>query len=156
MSKQQTQPSVDPTLVGSHAKAWRVPIYREKESEGSSVDRWVIYQPGVNAFWSFYMVEVIHLRPIEGLGDARILLPGASHEVMVFALDPERDIYDCWKNNLPILVPPNYTGQFFAESDEYAKERVERAVIDITNGLLTADSDSIQGWIDRFGTSNIK
>ena len=81
-------------------------------------------------------------------------LEGATHEVMVYALDPD------WSARLDEcprwLTPVNYVGQFVEVSDAAAEARVETAVRDILAGALSPDTDYIQHWIARFGASNVK
>lgn len=153
-----------PTLTGPYGKAWLHDL--EEISRMScgrphgSVASWILNVPWANGLWEDYNITLIHLRPVEGLSDPYIYLPGATHEIMVAAMHPD------WPRDMlltPIskyfLQPLNFVGQFICddeESDHSARVTVQTAVIDILHGRLSPDTDYGQHWIDRFGSSMIK
>jgi hypothetical protein len=144
---------------GDLGRAWRVDfrtLLRKKKApadQDATVAYWYVNAPYAHPVWHSYVIGAIHLRDIPGQSKpATINLPGATHEVFLFALDPDRPI--------DVAGPPhylaNYIGQFIEPSDEAAVERIERAVRDICDGVLNPDTDYTQWWIRRFSASNIK
>lgn len=115
---------------------------------------WIVYAPWAHPGWHSYLLSVVHLRESEGAKPPVINLPGATHELMLLALDPG---YPLQARRLPhFLTPPNFVGQFVADSDEAAAERVAGDVRDICAGLLNPDTDALRQWIARYGDNGIK
>jgi DNA-binding IclR family transcriptional regulator len=80
---------------------------------------------------------------------------GATHEVMVIALDAEKPREPSISKGraAAFLTPLNFVGQFIADNDAAAMERVEADVRDIVEGLLNPDTDSRAAWIARYGSA---
>lgn len=150
--------------VGPHGQAWRVDtaaILREQVAKAGKappielqVCHWVVHAPYSHPIWPCVAVMCISLRDIEGWPPATILLEGATHEVMVAALEPDRPV----RIDKPaaMLQPLNFAGQFIAASDEAARARIEETVRDICAGTLNPDTDNRRAWADRFSRSNAK
>jgi hypothetical protein len=85
---------------------------------------------------------------------ATIHQPGATHEICVTALHPDRR--PTLNGSIYPLTPINFAGQFIASSDEDASQRTEAEVVEVINGVLSPDTDFIGMWIQRFGDSNIR
>ena len=152
----KTEPQ--PYLQGPHGQAWKVDLAaiaaKRDNKPHASLVTWVVKAPWAHPVWHSYSINLIHLRPLLDFPPPTIHLSGATHEVIVFALDP------AWKLNLqecaPYLLPANFVGQFVEPDDAFAARRVEQCVIDIVNGKLSPDTDFMQHWIARFSASNIK
>lgn len=116
--------------------------------------RATVEAPWAHPVWHSYMLMAVHLRPLPGFPPPKINLTGATHEVMLYALDPEYTprLDDVQK----YLTPGNFHGQWIAESDAAATAKVEGCVNDILNGLLSPDTDHRRTWTELFSDSNIK
>lgn len=144
-----------PDHVAIMGKAWRRD-FTELMQQGphASVAGWIIWAPWAHPGWQAYSLDIIHLRPVAGLGDPKIHLPGATHEILLFAIDPD------WKLNPKAvprwLEPINFASQFMAESDEAARAAGESAMLEIIRGELSPDTDARRQWTQRFGANMIK
>jgi hypothetical protein len=157
-------PSSAPDYVGAHGKAWRFDldaVHRACVRDGAAPPRelqvcgWAAHAPYSHPIWPCVMVCCISLRDAPGWPPAVVNMPGATHEVMVIALDPAHEVQ--LDDRPRYLSPLNFfTGQFIAASDDEARERVDQAVRDICDGTLNPDSDNRRAWGERFSRSNIK
>lgn len=152
--------SVPPTFESRWGKAWLCSDARRGEVPdwNGHVAGWIVEAPWANVMWHSYLVSVIHLRPIPGVRPPVIHLPGATHEMMVIALDPgcARDPTVVNGDGAAFLTPLNFVGQFIAEHDAAALERVERDVLEIVDGNLNPDTDSRASWIARYGAACVR
>ena len=163
-------PESEPNCAGPHGEAWIYDLealntkYNAKPH--ATLVSWCIHAPWAHPFWSCYAFHLIHLRPVEGLPDPKIYLPGATHEVFLFALSPDHDI-DLGDYPKP-LQPVNFSGQFIVPGDSAdrmsdgtlvidlrACSKVADCVRDIVNGELSPDTDFRQQWVERFSDSNL-
>lgn len=132
-----------PTITGAHGEAWQVNLDQararagETDDSDSTVAMWIVFAPWAHAFWSYYLIGAIHLRPSKALPIPKIMLPGATHEVLVFALDPE-------------AVPDT------VDLDNGAAAKIRVTVEEILAGVLSPDSDYVHAWVKRFSASNLK
>ena len=55
-----------------------------------------------------------------------------------------------------LMSPSNFAAQIIAENDAAAIERVEKSVREICHGTLSADTDFLSLWIERWGDNMIK
>lgn len=106
----------------------------------ATVAQWFLICPGQSPAWDNYMLGIVHLRPIEGAKrEPYIAFEGATHEVILYALDPqERPIptdYNTWHN----LSPMNFVGQYTVPSDEYAKADAKVMALAVIHGLTWAE-----------------
>src|SRR5574343_286029 len=148
-----------PTIDGIYAKAWRYDLEafrkaRKPTRADSSVASWVVRAPWANPLWHSYALHLFHLGPLPGFSPPLIYLKGATHEIALFALDPE------WKLNLleipRHLHPVNFGAKFVATDDAAAIARVERTVKMICDGSLSPDTDYLQSWIALYGPEMLK
>lgn len=157
-----------PTLKAPNGEAWEIDLPRaralanETEETDSTVALWVVFAPWAHAFWAYYLVGAIHLRPSATLPQPKIFLPGATHEVIVYALDPEvvPDVVNTSK--LRKLRPVNFAGQWRAgarpnpvDLDRAAAEKIKFHVGEILVGDLSPDTDFRRQWVERFSNSNL-
>lgn len=149
-----------PDLTGARGSAWRSDVegMARRRPAGPpkelTVAAWIATAPYAHPLWHSYAIGCISLRHVDGWPAAQIMLPGATHEIFVIALDPDHPVP---LNDAPRhLTPLNFAGQFVAESDAAAAERVERAVQDVIDGRLNPDTDYIRHWMYRFSDSNIR
>ncbi len=85
---------------------------------------------------------------------AKIMLPGATHEMFLFALDPDH-VPEIDKR-LHLLTPANFGGQWIAGSDNAAVEYIKSIVSEVCDGALSPDTDFRSMWVERFSDSNMR
>lgn len=111
---------------------------------------WIIDAPWAHPIWSQYQLVLYDLTsPSAEHGEPKILLPGATHEFMLWALDPDKPIKRDTQPELGKLVrlqPPNYAYQFKAESDAAAEARLQRLVDRIAAREVSPDTDFRSFW----------
>ncbi len=149
-----------PDLTGTHGRAWKVdvPAVARRRPGGPPAElccaHWVVEARWAHPIWHSYFVGCVALRDMPGVPPAKIHLHGATHEVLVYALNPEhrRAVNDL----TPYLTPGNFHGQWRAGSDAEAASFIEDTVKLIVEGRLSPDTDFRRDWIARFSASNMK
>ena len=138
----------DPTVIeGAIGRAWIMPIEPRTPDQTATLATWIVHAPWAHPIWSQYAVTLIHLRDIQGVKPAHKYDPRATHEVQVWALDPEARLRpgDPPKPRM-LLTPQNFVGQWNAQDDECAKTHIENVVRAIVNGRLSPDTDFRAAW----------
>lgn len=147
-----------PDLITERGKAWRVPLadvrkrYNLDPSKDATIISWVVEAKWAHPAWCNYFITAVHLRPLHG-AEATILLEGATHEVWLWALDPDR-VPSIDNPMASRLEPVNFVGQWRAASDIDAQEKIDSVVQAILAGQLSPDTDYRWQWIERFSASN--
>ena len=148
-----------PNIEGPHGRAWVLDLegHRAKHHnpDDATVAGWIISAPWAHPVWHSYMLFVVHLRTIEGRPPPKKSFVEATHEIMLFAHNPEvpyQNVIDA----PAYLLPANFVAQFVCATDEAAKIKCEQCVMEIVKGQLSPDTDHIQSWIARFNASMIK
>lgn len=150
-----------PDRETEYGKAWRVTLSAArahlgiKAEDDGAVCSWVVYAPWAHPVWGCYWICCINLRPCTRLMEPKINLPGATHEVFVYALNPE-ETPDLLAPGNTRLSPMNFAGQWVAGSDLDAEEKIEKTVDEILAGRLSPDTDFLYEWVKRFSGSNLK
>jgi hypothetical protein len=99
----------------------------------------------MHPFWSFHYAGLIHLRDIEGGKPVHKAFPTATHEFMVFALNPDSPpTLDPF--SIAVLEPISIVQQFVAASDAAALSAIECLLSKIARGQLSVDSDYRSEW----------
>lgn len=153
-------PSIEPELKGAMGRAWqfdRVAILAKHPSKVPpelTLESWAVHAAYAHPIWHSYVIALISLRDMPGAPKCVINLAGATHELMVYALNPDHPID--LEDRPKLLTPANFVAQFIAESDAAAEQRIRETVQDVIDGKLNPDTDYTRHWIHRFGTSNIK
>lgn len=150
-----------PTLTGPHGRAW---LYSPENvaaiAQGrvhSGVAGWLVEAAWAHPVWHSYHLCVFHLRPTPKMTDPIIYLPGATHEILLAALDPEWMPTGMTDNPVPhMLVPHNFAAQVIEPSDEAAAARLRRSVEEILTGALSPDTDFFQEWVKRWGDNMVR
>jgi hypothetical protein len=151
-----------PTLSDGVTSAWKVdlsPLPPEKLLGGVAV--WIVFAPWSHIWWPYCAISCVHLRPIAGLPPAKVTKFGATHELIVAAIDPrtvpEVDPFKCSAKNY--LRPLNVALQFTVQepnpvkADLVAAQLIEGCVKDIIGQTLSPDSDFASLWKVRFDRS---
>jgi len=142
-----------PTFTGVAGHAWqlrlRPPGQREVRDHDATVGGYIVHAPGAHVLWSYWIVSVIHLRPIAGVRPPVISRSGATHEFLIMALDPREplptlDVTDGWR--VAWLSPVDIVEQFAAADDAIAAEILDLGVRAIVDGRLSPDQDFRSAW----------
>lgn len=114
---------------------------------------WLITAAWAHPVWSQYALALYDLTtPTDQ--PAVIHLDGATHELLLVALDPARPATSAQSmvegGQVQALSPPNHGYQFKAESDAAAVSRLQRIVDEIEAQRLSPDSDFRAAWDAMF------
>jgi hypothetical protein len=114
---------IPPVVFGPRGTARQMPKFEcEKPDEAATVSQWFIYAPGQSPAWSHYLLSICHLRDMDGVKPAEVVVEGATHELTLFALDSDQKPKFNDRNSLSALTPANAACQFIVDSDEQASE----------------------------------
>jgi hypothetical protein len=154
---------IKPVYSTDIARAWKLDPARAQKrmkvpaNHDGTVAIWIVEAPWAHPLWHSYGLVVVHLRPHPCCPEPKIYLEGATHEVWLYALDPNKPrhlmINRC---DMKFLLPLNFAAQIIEETDEKAAERLEKAVKEILDGKLIPDTDYISMWVARFGDNMIR
>lgn len=139
-----------PDLNGPAGRAWRIPNARE----GAQVGGWFLLAPGSHPFWPWKVLTGVHLRgEIDGQ-PAHIQFPGATHEVLLLALDPDHAPPDVDVNRFAHwLTPPDLVHQLILPNDDALVELLELCAHAVVEGILVPDSDYRRAWASSLDQS---
>ena len=145
-----------PVISGSAGKAWLVDLAELRRNVGTRIDElteyWVIEAPGAHPFWHSYALVLGNLRPAPGR-EVFTFLPGASHEVHLYACTPQADLNKllAGRHVNAIMHPANFLAQIIALTDDDARKRVRDSVEKVCSGALNPDTDGRWQWIETYG-----
>jgi hypothetical protein len=152
-----------PDKLGAAGRAWRIDLAALSTAlaipiENSSlVASWIIEAPWAHPLWHSYNLTLVHLRPMEGVGEPIVYRQGATHELLLFALDPEAPREPMLRSARPRwLYPANFAAQLVEASDAAASARVEATVDLVVAGELNPDTDFRRQWIALFGDDMVR
>jgi hypothetical protein len=120
-----------------------------RPDEAATVAAWFLHCPGQSAAWDRYMLYVIHLRPIPGVKPAVVHVPHATHEVVLVALDPERNPVPAKPKTWSFLHPLNVVDQVTVPSDDAAQSLARDCAQAVVDGRLPAEpplSGAVEPW----------
>lgn len=115
---------------------------------GTTLEAWLLALPGQHPLWDHYMLAIIHLRDVEGMPPARKVAAHMEHEIIMLALDPERNPSPTDRETIVPLMPVNYSDQLSQLTDEQAVVMTRLMVRGFVNGALFAEPSGIQGVRD--------
>ena len=129
-------------------RAWSIQASPSTPDQAATVSAWLLYCPGAHVVWSYWMLGVIHLRPIDGVRPPVILRDGASHELMIVALDPTYAPPDPvgWGGPIHYLTPVDVVEQFRVRDDAQARRLANSAVRALMSGTVSPDQDWRTWW----------
>lgn len=148
------------TAVGAAGLATEVTMSRprgrrERVQVASAVGVWFLHCPGQSPAWDRYLLSVIHLRPVKGAPPAHLAFPGASHEVVLFALDPRGNPRPEMPASWEPLTPWNVSEQVELPDDEAARVLGAKAATAVVHGMLPAEP-ALSGAREPWRTSMIR
>jgi hypothetical protein len=145
------------TFAGVAGQAWRLQLpeagKRERPDHDGCVGAFIVRVPGAHPFWNHWSAAMVHLRPIDGVKPPVIRMPGATHEFMIQALNPESPL-PALPDSLEIgpdlklyhLRPIDVVEQFAAANDIVADHILELAMRAIVDGIASPDQDWRDWW----------
>jgi hypothetical protein len=132
----------------------------ENPDEDGGVFSALISAPYAHPVWRDYWLYACHLRPIIRGGqplETKYYLEGATHEMWVYALDPDLTLMQHNERPMPaVLSPINHAAQLIRPSDEAVVEEMRKLAHEIANGTMNPDTDNARAWQQRFGTNMVK
>lgn len=148
-----------------HVRVWRIANDEKTKTEPgheAGIGTWVVNGP-FHPFWKWWMLGVVHLRPIEGMDEPAKQYPEAEYELLIVSLNPNRGDPDVdamergedWgdESEGKFLTPPDLVFHFHGVTDEQARDIGEAAALSIVNGVLSPDSDFRNLWITALRTT---
>lgn len=135
-------PTEPDELTGAFGTARRVPRDHYQGSHPAGLDSWIITAPCWHPVWSQYNLGVVSLADHPELPPAKRQRPDATHELSVFALNPEAGPYDARhlpEGGLRFLTPVNIAEQF-TTTDETARHLAFLCARAVVDGVLTPET----------------
>lgn len=120
----------------------------------ATVAAWFLTCPGQSPAWDKYALGIVHLREQDGVQQAKITTPGATHEVLLIALDPDTNPTAhaaTWHH----LRPCNVVEQVQLTDDQGAVELLELCARSVVDGLLWAEPP-LSGQVEPWRTTLIR
>ncbi|NTD85443.1 hypothetical protein [Agrobacterium tumefaciens] len=108
---------------------------------------WIVNARWAHPIWHSYAVLLYDLTTnIPGAPTPAIYKDGVTHELMIYALDPD------FPDDPPthMLSPANYGYQFYAETDQAAEARIVSILRLIEAMQLSPDTDFRSAWDSLF------
>ncbi len=138
--------------IGPAGSAFRVEWKATQEPQ-VILARWGLTLPGQHAFWNRYYLSVISLREIDGMPSPIKSKPEYTHEMTVFAVNPELSEAEFIRGTFSILESVNHVVQFTSESDDKAISAARSMVSRLTRGDEFVEPSGISGARERFEES---
>ena len=155
--------TTEPAVTGSAGRAWAIDLIRRRGMLAANghatpeVGSWIVEAPWAHPAWHSYWIMVMHLRELPGVAMPTFYVEGATHELWVYAINPEMERQPMLETGMiPVLTPMNFAAQITAEHDGAAHDLVEQAVKMICEGTLSPDTDFRQQWVTLFGDGMIR
>lgn len=154
MEPNNTQPQSirEPDLKGERWSAWRCDLSQlvhHVPQQAATMALWLLHCPGAHPMWSYYVMCLIHLRPIPGeTQPAHREYPEAEYELIVGAVDPkvEPDPDDIEGFARRVMSPLDQRDQFHGVTDRHACHVVELMARACTDEILCPESGFRQLW----------
>jgi hypothetical protein len=137
----------EPTFSGPAGSVWEV-VVPDKPEGHAQLCQWLMFAPTAHPWWRYHVLCVVHLRPLNG-DKPHIAFPGASHELLVLAIDPEAEAGidpDDYRTQARWLTPPDVVVQFIAADDDQARDVARFAAEAVARGLIVPDPDHQTAW----------
>ena len=150
-------------IEGPYGRAELIPLPRGPRA-AETVCSWLLTAPQAHPLWSQYMLGVVRLRDgVPGFPPPKRQFDGATHELIVFALDPRKGPYTVagigryYRNGrIPLLTPVNIAHQIEG-TDEEALALAELAAKGVAHGLLWPEtSDAPEHIRENWKASLVK
>jgi hypothetical protein len=138
----------------------RIIAHGDDPKEDGGVYSALISAPYAHPLWSNYWLYACHLREIIRDGKPLptiIYLEGATHEMWLYALDPDLSLEQQDERLIPAyLTPMNFGAQLIRPSDDSVREEMMLLAREIESGRMNPDTDYARMWRQRFGDNMVK
>lgn len=105
-------------IAGPYGIAEEVPL-EGLANAGATLCAWLITSSVYHPLWNQYLLAVVGLGEVPGFPPAKLKFPGASHELIVHAIDPkDGTVYKPTDGRFPQLIPINICEQYEATDAE--------------------------------------
>ena len=141
---------------GQFGWAERLKTLPDDHNSSEDCGSWLVFAPFAHPMWSYHMLYVVKLRPIEGAPPLKLHFEGANHEIGSVALNPEYQPYtaetyllmmrETDREYSPWLTPNDVVEQFECTDDEATHLGVAAAWACV-NGFLVPDDDGRSDWL---------
>ena len=123
--------STPQALTGPVGTATKVPA-ETMAFAPTCIAAWFLDLPPAHPHWPRYLLSVVDLAPHPGLADAALHYPEAQYELLVIALNPERnpqpDAPDTWQHLTPLNVVVQFHGVTRAQAEALADQAAQWCV----------------------------
>lgn len=138
-------------------RAWKIkkPANPKLAAHDGHISSWIVNGP-FHLCWSWWMLGVVHLRPIPHVKQPYKQYPGAEYEFLIMAFNPDRGMPDItaieddknWGviDEPKFLEPADVVIQFDGLDDERAERLCDLSAWAIAKGLLSPDQDYRERW----------
>ena len=130
-------------------------IFTNPPESSATVVSWFLDCPGQSPAWRHFRLSIVHLRPSVALKPAHVMFPGATHEVTLFALDPERNPKPEDPRSWLRLSPINVCEQVSLPDDARAMALLRSCARAVVLGDLPAEP-ALSGAVEPWHTSLIR
>lgn len=132
---------------GCYAVKHNLPPVKDRPNPDTvaSLERWILHLPGHHAAWDFYALLCCSLADFPGVPPAKKHFPGATHEFVVGAINPDFPRSNLDAGGVDLLEPLNYVEQLALPNDAAASRILEAVAADFVNGNLPAEPQGILG-----------
>lgn len=149
-------PETPLTFTGSFGTATKIDLSSmtsTRPDQQASLAVWFLQIPDAHPLWSSFLLSAVHLREVDGAPPAFKRFPGATHEMLVIALDPvlepRPDDVKTWRH----LTPINVVEQFAVNTDDDAIAMTAALARACVDGLLFVEPEGILGARERWTTT---
>lgn len=119
------------------------------------VVQWLLTAPQAHPWWSQYSLSVVRLGDYPGVPEPKLDFPGATHELLVVALQPDEGPFTVARmqefqrdGRMPFLLPVNIAEQFEASDDEML-ELASMCAMGVTQGALWPETGDAPDRVRR-------
>lgn len=143
------------SFKGPHGRAVSVTL-PDVPDAAESLCTWLLTAPRAHPAWTQYLMPVVRLRDIPGFPPPKRQFPGATHELIVVALDPDEGPYTAESllrymtgeqaGRIPYLTPASIVHQIEG-SDEEAGRLAASAAWGVTAGALNPETSGAPGYV---------
>lgn len=157
--------AIPPDLIGQYGRAWRCDLaaglakMKIDPALNATLVHWVIEAPFAHPVWHSYSIVLVHLHPTPHIQETKIFLDGATHEMWVYAMNPDIPRTDLIRTGIVKyhwMQPINFAAQFIEVRDKLALDRIQSTVREIIEGRLSPDTDYQSDWVKLFGDNMVK
>ncbi|MGW3410283.1 hypothetical protein [Streptomyces sp. NPDC000888] len=130
-------------VTGKYGTATRVPAETHADNP-ATLDHWILTAPDWHPIWDQYVLGLISLADLPDTPPPFKQRPGVTHELVVFALNPEHGPHEAATFNSrrlaeAVLTPVNVVEQFTC-TDDQARHLTRLCATACVNGVLTPET----------------